>query len=180
MSKSLFSELDYETGLACMDAGDYESAIGFFRKAANCGHAGAQFYLGMMYVSGLGLPKNSCDAVSWLEKAAGQNHAGAVKELRVLKKSKETLHDEIESLSEEFLQEDASDDSTERLYQEGIEAEDQGCDRRAVMLWKKVLELNVCHIDALDALARVYTRAGKHKQAKIYSNMVSKITSQYL
>ena len=176
MPKSLFSELDYETGLACMDAGDYESASGSFRKAASSGHAGAQFYLGMMYVSGLGLPKNNQEAFWWLEKAAGQNHAGAVNELRVLKKGNETLKEEIDSLPDEDA---APDDSPEKLYHEGIEAEDQGCDRRAIALWKKVLEQNICHVDALDALARAYTREGKHHQAKIYSNMVSKITSQY-
>ena len=176
MPKSLFSELDYETGLACMDAGDYESATGFFRKAAGCGHAGAQFYLGMMYVSGLGLPCNREEALLWLEKAAGQDHAGAKQELSALQSVKEAFSEEMESLQEGSLPEDPLD----KMYKEGVKAEELGYNRRAVAIWKKILEQDIRHLDALDALAHAYTRAGKLKQAKIYSNMTWKITNLYL
>ena len=176
MPKFVFSELDYETGLACIDAGDYESACGFFRKAAKCGHAGAQFYLGMMCLNGQGLSRNREDGLSWLRKAADQDHAEAKQELSLLKEENKAFTEEKESLPEDPFPEDP----LEKLYREGLKAEDQGYSRRAIALWKKILEQDIRHLDALDALARVYTMAGKPKQAKIYSNMVWKVIGLYL
>lgn len=171
MPKFLFSELDYETGMACIDAGDYESACGFFRKAAECGHAGAQFYLGMMCINGLGLLRNREDGMMWLGKAADQDHPEAKRELCILKEGKKASEAENESLPEDPL---------EQLYREGMKAEDQGHSRRAIALWKKILEHDIRHMDALDALARAYTLAGKPERAKIYSNMVWKVIGLYV
>ena len=169
MPKSLFSDLDFENGLACMEAGDYENASGFFRKAAECGHAGAQYYLGMMYINGLGLPRSREDALMWLNKAAEQDHAGARQELCVLRDGTEILDGEP-----------PPEDPLDGLYREGLRAEDLGYNRRAIALWKKVLEQNIRHLDALDALACAYTRAGKPKQAKIYSSMAWKVAALQL
>jgi len=168
----LFSELDYETGLTFIDAGDYESACEFFRKAASCGHAGAQFYFGMMCINGLGIPRNREEGLIWLGKAADQNHTEAKRELCLLMEGNKAkvLEDENKSLLEDLL---------EQLYREGMKAEDQGNNRRAIALWKKVLEHDIRHLDALDALARVYTLAGKPERAKIYSNMVWKVIGFY-
>ena len=170
MPSYLLSDLDYETGLACIDVGDYESACGFFRKAAECGHAGAQFYYGMMSINGLGMPLNREDGLRWLEKAASQDHDEAKQELLALKKEKINLEAESRPLPEDPLEE---------LYREGIKAEDSGNNQRAIAFWKKILELDIRHLDALDALARVYTMAGKPERAKIYSNMVWKIIGLY-
>ena len=182
MPKFVFSELDYETGLACIDLGDYESASGFFRKAAKCGHAGAQFYLGMMCLNGLGLARNREDGLLWLRKAADQDHDEAKQELCILKEGNKAFTEESESLpGDDLLPEDPlPKDPLEKLYREGLKAEDQGYSRRAIALWKKILEQDIRHLDALDALARVYTLAGKQKLAKIYSNMVWKVIGLYL
>lgn len=37
----------------------------------------AQYYLGMMYYKGRGLPKDSAEAMKWYRKAAEQGHAEA-------------------------------------------------------------------------------------------------------
>jgi TPR repeat protein len=47
------------------------------RKAAEQGHADAQFYLGVKYANGEGVPKDSVKAVEWYRKAAEQGDADA-------------------------------------------------------------------------------------------------------
>src|SRR6266853_441014 len=46
-------------------------------KAAAQGNAGAQLWLGFMYASGRGIPKDEAKAVEWFQKAADQRNAGA-------------------------------------------------------------------------------------------------------
>ena len=46
-------------------------------KAANQGHAGAQYNLGVMYEQGQGVAQNNVEAVRWYRKAADQGHAQA-------------------------------------------------------------------------------------------------------
>lgn len=59
----------------------------WYRKAANQGHANAQYELGMMYNNGIdswdnsGIPKDSTKAVEWLTKAGNQGLAEACSEL---------------------------------------------------------------------------------------------------
>jgi TPR repeat protein len=38
---------------------DFAEAATWYRKAADKGHAGAQFYLGLLYASGRGVPSES-------------------------------------------------------------------------------------------------------------------------
>jgi hypothetical protein len=60
------------------DAGkDAVKAAGWFRKAAEQGHADAQFNLGLCYCYGNGASKDSVKAAGWYRKAAEQGHAGA-------------------------------------------------------------------------------------------------------
>ena len=47
------------------------------KKAAEQGHAEAQFNLGVCYETGDGVAKNSKEAVKWYRKAAEQGHANA-------------------------------------------------------------------------------------------------------
>ena len=47
-------------------------ALRRYRKAAELGHAKAQFRLGMIYSEGLAVDVDSAQAVSWLEKSADQ------------------------------------------------------------------------------------------------------------
>ena len=55
---------------------DIEAAK-WFQKAAEQGYAGAQWFLGLMYVKGAGVPKSDVEAIKWFRKAADQGFADA-------------------------------------------------------------------------------------------------------
>ena len=73
----------YKQGKAEKARGNNTEALMWYRKAAEQGHAAAQFDLGqMMYESGSGIEKNLKQAVYWIQKAAEQGHADAVNRLK--------------------------------------------------------------------------------------------------
>jgi TPR repeat protein len=49
---------------------NYPEALKWFRKAADQGHANAQFKLAAMYQTGTGVPHNFTEAFKWFRKAA--------------------------------------------------------------------------------------------------------------
>ena len=55
----------------------YDEAVGYYRRAAEQGHAWAQFRLGLCYENGRGITKDATQAVTWYRKAAEQGHAPA-------------------------------------------------------------------------------------------------------
>ena len=58
-------------------AKDYKKAVDWYKKAANQGHARAQYNLGEMYEYGNGVAQDYKKAVFWYKKAANQGHADA-------------------------------------------------------------------------------------------------------
>jgi TPR repeat protein len=56
---------------------DYGEAVRWFRLAAEQGHTGAQFRLGLAYGLGDGVPQDYGEAVRWFRLAAEQGHADA-------------------------------------------------------------------------------------------------------
>ena len=52
-----------------------QTAVRWYRKAAERGHAAAQRELGSMYSEGVGVAKDDSEAVRWFRKAAGQGDA---------------------------------------------------------------------------------------------------------
>lgn len=68
---------DFEKGVKAYERGKYKAALRQFRALAEEGHAGALFYLGLMYADGEGVPEDDRQAVSWYRKAAGQGDAQA-------------------------------------------------------------------------------------------------------
>ncbi len=74
---SLPVEADYQAGLDAYDRGDYATALREWRPLAEQGNADAQFYLGVMYRDGQGVPQNDAEAVQWYRKAAEQGDASA-------------------------------------------------------------------------------------------------------
>ena len=56
---------------------DYAKAVRWYRRAAEQGHANAQFNLGNMYFHGRGVPEDYPEAVRWLHLAAEQGDADA-------------------------------------------------------------------------------------------------------
>lgn len=65
-----------ENGLAMNR--DLESAAASYRRAAEAGHALAQYHLGLLYAEGRGVPRDAVEACVWLKRAhaAGINAAG--------------------------------------------------------------------------------------------------------
>jgi len=78
------SSQNFQKGAAAYLRGDYETAHREFLKAAKQGNAGAQRSLGLMYRSGLGVPKNDAEAARWYRKAAEQGNAGAQRSLGLM------------------------------------------------------------------------------------------------
>jgi WD40 repeat protein/TPR repeat protein len=56
---------------------DPGKAANLFRKAAEQGHSGAQFFLGLSYHEGSGVIKDEAEAVKWIYRAGAQGHADA-------------------------------------------------------------------------------------------------------
>ena len=61
-------------GLEYFKIKEYEKAAECFRKAAEQGHARAQFELGACYSLGKGVSEDSAEALKWFRKAADQGH----------------------------------------------------------------------------------------------------------
>jgi TPR repeat protein len=57
------------------------TAVEWYRKAADQGHAEAQYNLGVMYERGKGVGQSDPTAAQWYFKAAEQGHADAQKNL---------------------------------------------------------------------------------------------------
>ncbi len=71
-------EPDLEAGIKAFEIGDYAQAQREFEPLAAQGDAVAQFYLGGMYLNGLGVVPGHTEAYQWLRKSADQDHADAL------------------------------------------------------------------------------------------------------
>ena len=63
---------------------DAVQAADWMQKAAQQGHAEAQYNLAVMYNEGRGIPSDRMKAKAWLKKAIGQGHQRAGKLLATL------------------------------------------------------------------------------------------------
>lgn len=77
ISLQLFANENFDKARTANKNENYEEAITFYTKAAEQGHADAQFSLASFYYSGKGGNQNSELAVKWYTKAAEQGHADA-------------------------------------------------------------------------------------------------------
>ncbi len=66
----------FDEGLAAYKRAAYETAFREFKPLAEKGHAEAQFYIGLMYLEDIGVPKDYAEAFKWFRRAAEQGHAG--------------------------------------------------------------------------------------------------------
>ena len=64
-------------GVAAYKQGDFTTAMHELLPLAQHGHAAAQFYLGMMYIKGWGVPQDAAAAAQWSRRAATQGLAEA-------------------------------------------------------------------------------------------------------
>ena len=69
----------FDVGLHYYLKQDYEVALDWFHKAAVFGFADAQFYLGLCYNDGTGVPLDYSKAMEWYLKASCQHHGEAQK-----------------------------------------------------------------------------------------------------
>ena len=67
---------------------DDAGAVSWYRQAAELGHAGAQYNLGVMYSRGEGVPEDDIQAYAWISLASAQGVENA-------KNSKERLTGEM-------------------------------------------------------------------------------------
>lgn len=67
----------FHDGAAAYEAKEYEKALSLFEKAAEQGHADAQFKCGVMYDNGEGTTVDKAKALYWFERAAEQGNAAA-------------------------------------------------------------------------------------------------------
>jgi len=72
---------NYELGVAFYTgegvAEDETIAVEYFRRAADCGHAGASYMLGDCLLDGIGVARDRGEALEWLVTSAELGHRGA-------------------------------------------------------------------------------------------------------
>ena len=83
-SNATVMETNFDTGIKHYQSGNYTEAVRYFRLAAEQGHAGAQYNLGVCYTKGYGVTQNYIEAVKYFRLAAEQGHAEAIGSLRQL------------------------------------------------------------------------------------------------
>ncbi len=75
---------DFQKGLAAAQSGDFATALREWKPLAEQGDADAQFFLGVMYRKGEGVPQDDKTAVKWWTLAAEQGYALAQYNLGVM------------------------------------------------------------------------------------------------
>ncbi|HSF92471.1 MAG TPA: tetratricopeptide repeat protein, partial [Paracoccaceae bacterium] len=68
---------EIETARDYMDQGRYSEAMQELLPAARSGNAEAEELIGVMYASGLGVPRDDIRAFEWYLRASMKGHAGA-------------------------------------------------------------------------------------------------------
>ena len=63
---------------------DVAEAVGWYRRAAEQGHARAQYNLGGMYAEGLGVPQDAAEALAWYRRAQGAHYTTEKNILKVI------------------------------------------------------------------------------------------------
>ncbi|HWF61731.1 MAG TPA: tetratricopeptide repeat protein [Nitrospira sp.] len=80
-SASIAAAISGEEPYEALQRGDFKLAAGLFYPLAERGDARAQYNLGLLYASGLGVTQDYHAALKWHRMAAKQGHAGAQNEL---------------------------------------------------------------------------------------------------
>ena len=68
---------DFQSGMEAYNRGDFKIALREWQPLAEQGDARAQFYFGLLYENGDGVPLDYTKARQWYEKAAAQGDAKA-------------------------------------------------------------------------------------------------------
>jgi TPR repeat protein len=81
LASGVANAADFDKGFDAYGSGDFKTALIEWTPLAEQGHAKAQYWLGIMYDVGEGVPENDKTAVKWFTKAAEQGNASAQFEL---------------------------------------------------------------------------------------------------
>jgi len=73
----------YNDGFIAAENGDYKSAVQEWQPLAEGGNAAAQFNMGMLYHSGLGVDLDETKAVEWYQKSAKNGYYKAMEYMSV-------------------------------------------------------------------------------------------------
>ena len=76
-AQTVATPVSFEAGLQAAQSGDALQALRHFQVLAAQGHDAAQYNLGLMYFTGLGVPVDLGQARYWLSQSAGQGYAQA-------------------------------------------------------------------------------------------------------
>ena len=98
---------------------DKQEAADGFRKAAELGHAEAQYRLGRMYAEGDGLPQDTAQALEWLRKAGDRGAAEAWYRLSVMYNTGQGLPRQKE-MTQDSLRKRLRKARAENSYEEGM------------------------------------------------------------
>ena len=71
------SKAGYDEGIQAIVNENYAVALTEFEELAESGDRAGQYWLGIMYDYGVGVPQNYVEAMKWYELAANQGSAGA-------------------------------------------------------------------------------------------------------
>lgn len=74
-------EVDFIAGLAALAETDADGAARHLRKAAEAGHPGAMYQLGILYAQGYGVEKSVAECIRWHRAAAEAGNADAMYDL---------------------------------------------------------------------------------------------------
>ena len=88
---------------------NYTKAVKLFRKAAEKGHADAQYHLGLCYDQGIGVPKDKSEAEYWYRKAAKGGNSKAKSKLENINKN------EISQKKNDVVKQEKSQVSSSKL-----------------------------------------------------------------
>lgn len=71
------AQADFSSGLYAYSVGNYDDAAREFRDCANRGEVQGEYYIGLLYEEGQGVPKDYKTALSWYTKAATKGDVDA-------------------------------------------------------------------------------------------------------
>ena len=109
-------EVAFKTGEKYYEQDNYAEAVKWYRKAAEQGHAEAQYALGYSYQYGHGVAQDDEEAATWYRKAAEQGHEAARQELQDLDLSaKEKISEETSPSAPAFSDEQSKPASVEAV-----------------------------------------------------------------
>ena len=144
----------FDEGEYFYNAQAYSYALDRFSKAAGRGHARAQFYLGLMYASGLGVTKDEARAIEYWKMAARQGNVLAQRNLANFgvtdwSRAPDVVQVPLPQMS--AIQAARPSDDAQRFFSEGVNFYNARNFSSALDRFTKAAELG--HVEALFHLA---------------------------